>query len=385
MKIIYYLILAVIFNGSFVVHANSDIKINGFGSIVASSVFDGDGYLAEYPNLAIYEDSDLDFGQETRLGLQIRGTINDKMSATTQIIMRSANEYEPEVGWMFLSYELAADSSVQLGRMRVPVYHFSEYMDVGYAYPWIRVPSDTYSLDLTNYNGFRFMKQFEVNDYSLNLIGIYGQEDIEDSELMSYLFPDRIDRNFEDIFGLVLEFDADFIVLRSSYVQSDMVETRHLPAWLAPILGLDNTFASNSGMVDTNGDALVASNTDYDVSFFDVSVKARVNNFNFFAEYNKYDPFYKSYFASISYNWEQVEGYILWSKFDLDQAWESHDTSSIGLRYDFMPNVALKFDVSFFDDTGYNPFTLEPNPVYKADPDGDGDASLVSIGLDFVF
>ncbi len=80
-----------------------DIQINGFGSVVGASVIDGDGYIAEYMNLAIYEDDDLDFGQETRVGLQITGEINEKMSATTQLLFRASNDFDAEVAWAFLS------------------------------------------------------------------------------------------------------------------------------------------------------------------------------------------------------------------------------------------------------------------------------------------
>jgi len=135
---------------------------------------------------------------------------------------------------------------------------------------------------------------------------------------------------------------------------------------------------------------LVATDTQYDISFFDISAKITAGQFSFFLEYNKYDPFYESYFGSISYAWEDMQFYALYSKFDLDEAWESHDTKSLGLRYDFMPNVAFKADISIFSDTGYNPFTLDPNPVYAPAKllnggDGDGDATILSFGIDFVF
>ncbi len=362
-----------------------DIQINGFGSVVGASVIDGDGYIAEYMNLATYEDDDLDFGQETRVGLQITGEINEKMSATTQLLFRASNDFDAEVAWAFLSYDVLDDTTLQVGRLRAPVYHFSEFMDVGYAYPWLRIPADTYSLDITSYNGLRLMNSFSVGDHSLDLSLMYGQEKNENSELMSYLFPNQVDREFENLVGAVLQYDMDNISLRSSYVQGDLSETRHLSAELAGILGLPNTVPSNIGKTDQTGAPLVSADTDYDISFFDASVKAELGNVKFIAEYNKYKPFYISYFGSLSYTIDEYELYILYSKFDLDEAWESHDTQSIGLRWDFMPNVAFKLDLSQFDDTGYNPFSGAPNPVFKGDPDNDGDVTVLSAGFDFIF
>lgn len=207
----------------------------------------------------------------------------------------------------------------------------------------------------------------------------------ENSELMSYLFPNQVDREFENLVGAVLQYDMDNISLRSSYVQGDLSQTRHLSAELAGNEGVLNTVPSNIGKTDQTGAPLVSADTDYDISFFDASVKAELGNVKFIAEYNKYKPFYISYFGSLSYTIDEYELYILYSKFDLDEAWESHDTQSIGLRWDFMPNVAFKLDLSQFDDTGYNPFSGAPNPVFKGDPDNDGDVTVLSAGFDFIF
>ena len=369
------------------------ININGFGSVIAGSVVDGPGYIAEYPNLGIYEDDEIDFGAESRLGLQVTGTINERMSATTQLILRGANDYDTEIAWAYLSFNVSNEGTLQAGRLRVPVYHFSEYMDVGYAYPWIRIPADTYSLDLINYNGARYSHQFYFGDATMGVTVSYGNQTNDDDELMSYLFPERIDRDFEDIMGLVVNFDMGGIVLRSSYHEAEMFETRHLSRFVAEnILGIPSAalFASNTGMVDGDGNGLVAFDTEYDISFFDASVNATFGDFGVFLEYNKYKPFYKSYFGSLTYTFGEYQAYVLYSKFDLDQPWESHDTQSVGLRWDFATNVAFKVDVSKFDDTGFNPFTLEPNPVFQGarvvnGGDGDGDATIASVGFDFVF
>ncbi|MCV2883822.1 hypothetical protein OE749_03790 [Aestuariibacter sp. AA17] len=370
------------------------IRIHGFGSVVAASVIDGPGYIAEYPNLGTYdEDDSISFSPESRLGIQMMGNISERFSATTQIMLRGANDYDPEIAWAYLTYNVSNEGTLQAGRLRVPVYHFSEYMDVGYAYPWIRIPSDTYSLDLINYNGARYSHNFYIGESTLGLTFSYGNQTNDDDELMSYLFPERIDRDFSDIIGIVANLDLGGIVLRSSYVEAEMLETRHLSNFVAQnVLGLPDAilYPSSTGLTDSDGNSLVAFDTEYDISFFDASVNATFGDLGIFLEYNKYKPFYKSYFGSLTYTFGTVQAYVLYSKFDLDLPWESHDTQSVGLRWDFDTNVALKFDISKFDDTGYNPFTGDPNPVYQParvenGGDGDGDATIASIGIDFVF
>ena len=143
-------------------------------------------------------------------------------------------------------------------------------------------------------------------------------------------------------------------------------------------------------MVDSSGEPLVSFATGFDIAFIDLSFKWSPEQWTLFAEYNEYDPFYKSYFASVAYQFDAFQPYVMYSKFDLNDAWESHDTLALGVRYDLASNMALKFDISKFNDTGYNPFSGEPNPVYQPartanGGDGNGDATVLSLGIDFVF
>ena len=71
----------------------TEFNFNGFGTIAAGSIISGDGYIADYPNMGVYERS-FDLGQETRLGLQGEAKFDDKLSATLQIMSRAANDYE---------------------------------------------------------------------------------------------------------------------------------------------------------------------------------------------------------------------------------------------------------------------------------------------------
>lgn len=111
---------------------SADMHLSGFGSVVGAQAVDGSGYIADYPNLGIYDD-DLDFSQESRFGAQAIYFFDEKLSATIQGVARGANEFDPEMTWFFVRYAVTENSDVQAGRLRMPVYYFSEFMDVGYA------------------------------------------------------------------------------------------------------------------------------------------------------------------------------------------------------------------------------------------------------------
>lgn len=343
--------------------AAADFNFNGFGSITAATLIDGSGYIADYPNLGVYE-KDFDFGQETRLGLQGKAIIDDKLSATMQIMSRAANDYEAQVEWLYATYNLTSDTNLQAGRMRMPVYYFSDYMDVGYAYPWLRIPADTYSLDVTNFNGVKLNSTFKTGDvyYRLSLYG--GNESNPSDELMSYLFESfttNIDREFENILGAALDMTWGGLSVRGTYTQAAMEETQ--------------TYGDGSmGVID------------FDIKFYDLFAKYEFDSgFALMAEYNKYEPFYKSYFGSATYQTGALTYYVSWSQFDLDTPFEKHDTTSLGARWDLGDTYALKFDVSSMTDEGFNPFTNQPNPVYHDATNGDGDVTIFSVALDFVF
>ncbi len=335
-------------------YSSAEISVSGFGSAVLGTVVKGDGYIAEYPNLGVYDDN-FDFGQETKLGIQARAPIQQDLNLTLQMMTRGANEWEPQLEWMYLTYFFNDSVDIQVGRLRMPVYKYSEFMDVGFAYPWVRVPADTYSLDVVNYNGLRVNYLTGSESIPIRLSTYLGREKEENSELMSYLFGGDVDRDFKQIIGLVADGSYDFLNLRLSYTEAELDD-----------------------LLDGVGDTK-------DISFFDAAFTLSFGNLSILAEYNEYKPFYSSYFGSLNYQHNLNTYYLLWSKFDLDKPFEEHDTTSIGVRHNIGDNVALKFDLSFFADDGFNPFTGQPNPVFHNDDDGEGDSTILTIALDFVF
>ena len=246
----------------------------------------------------------------------------------------------------------------------MPVYYFSEYMDVGYTFPWVRIPSDTYSLDLTNFNGIRLNHSFNtaMSDFRFSIYT--GKEENIDDELMGYLFSGfstQIDRDYDDIVGLVLDMTSGRFTGRVTYTRASMLETQTL---------------NDSSLVDIP----------YDIKFTDVFIRYDFDSgISIMTEYNEFTPFYKSYFASVVYQINEIAYYANWSQFDLDTPFEKHNTTSIGFRYEMGDGYAFKVDISSMQDEGFNPFSGQPNPVYKADPDGSGDVTMLSFALDFVF
>ena len=92
-------------------------------------------------------------------GLQFQFAANDKTDIVLQLVADEENgDTVVEASWAYISYELMNDSmdlmgfgsldglSVRAGRLRLPWYQASEYLEVGYAYPWVTPPTAVYGL-----------------------------------------------------------------------------------------------------------------------------------------------------------------------------------------------------------------------------------------------
>ena len=97
------------------------------------------------------------------IGFQVNARVNDKTEAVLQLVGRGSEQNEIVAEWAYLSYAFTPKTSIKAGRLRVPFYSASEYIEVGYAYPWVRPPVDVYSLiPITAYYGLDLTTEFSA-------------------------------------------------------------------------------------------------------------------------------------------------------------------------------------------------------------------------------
>ena len=149
------------------------ISINGFGSIIAAQTLDNDETL--YGN-----DNDLSFQNESRFALQVAAPIGEKFSATAQIMARGEDDFEPSFEWAYLSYQATDNFMIMAGRQRFNLYKYSDYVDVGYAYHWIRPPQGVYSVPFSSGNGLGFLYNTALGDVDFNFSYKFIGDEISD-------------------------------------------------------------------------------------------------------------------------------------------------------------------------------------------------------------
>ncbi len=114
---------------------------------------------------------------DSRLGLQLDANFNQEWHAGVQWVARNhaGNFFEQNLDWAYLRWRPFDDLDVRLGRLGFDAFLLSDYRNVGYAYPWMRPPSEFYAPLFTyHFDGADIAKRFDVGGGWLTLKGYAG-------------------------------------------------------------------------------------------------------------------------------------------------------------------------------------------------------------------
>ena len=157
----------------------SMFTLSGFGTLgVTHSSLDTADFTstAFEPNGAGHS-HDYDFSDDSKLGLQLTGQFTKQLSAVVQVVSQHQydNSFTPYVEWANLKYAFTPDFSVRVGRIEVPTFLNSDYRDVGYANPWVRVPAEIYNTEpFTNSDGADASYRFHIGEAANTVKLLYG-------------------------------------------------------------------------------------------------------------------------------------------------------------------------------------------------------------------
>lgn len=125
---------------------DDSLRFNGFFSTGYSRASNDAGYAGVTEETSIYEQS--------IMGLQGTFTLNDDIQAVMQLVGRGGDEWDAEMEWAYMSYRPTNELQLRAGKMRLPLFMYSDFLEVGYAQPWARVPQTVYSSGgLSSYMG----------------------------------------------------------------------------------------------------------------------------------------------------------------------------------------------------------------------------------------
>lgn len=216
----------------------SNFKLSGYVSVVGGKVLNGklDGnysgptsingvscpcYVADWSNAGVYGEH-LSLAQESRIGVQGTYTLTPQASFTGHVVSRGTNG-NPDLAWAFGSYKLDGNWEVQLGRKRIPLYYYSDFQDIGVAYPWITPPPEIYGWEATNYNGASLRYSREMGDSQLTASVFTGQEKNKKSLYQKLYYPaGNTEVQWNNILGADLEINRGPLTLRAVAMSADV-------------------------------------------------------------------------------------------------------------------------------------------------------------------
>ncbi|MFT5162594.1 MAG: hypothetical protein ACI9FJ_001171 [Alteromonadaceae bacterium] len=403
-KIGYSTAILLLFNTQAATAAISDnIHINGFLTAAVAK-------LDEEANLAGVDD-EASFDALSVFGLQLSVDVDDRLSITTQLLGRGIDDYNIEAEWAFAKYKINDTLDIRAGKMRLPYFFYSDYLDVGHTYPWITPPIEAYgSMPTSIYNGVDLLYYREFGDYTVRFQPFVGQSN---DRIRLTTTGEEADLTFDNMRGIILHATDDTFTFRL------MVEKHSLT------LGLEDT-PTTSGLFDAllaNGfpDVVEQMNAhDEDVTFLEAGFSYDEGNVLVIGEWTSRDidgsvlpEKATGYYATFGYRFGEWMPHITFSKEESDVRPEitapfpsdvpelaglistveaarqsgdlSQESVTIGLRYDFTENAALKFEWKHVkSELGVNSFGTT-GLLTKVSPDYDGNLDQLGMALSVVF
>ena len=330
-------------------------------------------------------DDDISFKNESKFALQLSADLQEKLTATAQIIARGEDDFDATFEWAYVTYEYSDELQFSAGKMRVPFYKYSDFLDVGYAYRWVRPPRSVYGIPFSTYEGLSVVYNNQLGDWDSTLQGFYGAFDGDID-----VFGDSLPAELNNLGGINWSLSYDWFSARAAYIVADT----SISSNDSGLIGLVEVLNTN-GLTSTANDLT----TDEDeTTFVGIGFSIDYDNFLFDAEYTQFEvegsilAEQSQYYASAGYRIDDVIVHFTYEKND-----DKHDSSrfntlesipllnttvnfalesmraesnvyTIGARYDFHPSAAFKIDFSRFDDD----IT-------------DTETDVVAVGVDLVF
>ncbi|MEZ8010233.1 MULTISPECIES: hypothetical protein [Vibrio] len=411
--------LAVALATSFAAHATDEQKLAELENKVAileakelnsvADKFNFNGFaslnmqLGNHSHGFMKSENKVRFEEGSLIGLQGEFEVNESTSAVVQMVARGTKKenWTPDVEWAFLSHKVTPNLTLRGGKLRLPLFMYSDYLEVGYAQTSVRVPSEVYGpVVLTSLTGGDFIYDIELEDSTASFQGFVGAQKLSASK-HTY----SADTQFDDIVGGVINWTDDTWTLRAVYAQATVSSSTNWildndPLNLGNSYEMQNTkfndekakFYGIGGRYDNGNLALVSEVTrttvegfyqDVDAAYLTVSY--RVNEFTPYvtaahmettddAERNGQvkSTGMKALLGTGSPNDYKSAKYVA-SGLNVQRT-----TYSIGTRWDFMPNIALKGDVSYL--TNFGSTNGGVNASYKNE-----DNILYTVKVDAVF
>ncbi|CBL45276.1 hypothetical protein HDN1F_16930 [gamma proteobacterium HdN1] len=200
-----------------------DLRFDGFATFVVGQMLDDDE-LNHDPqgNLMTFRgfDDQINFQSNNVFAIQARADLGEGLSATAQIMAKGVDDYDAKFSWAYLSYELTPEWTISAGQMRIPYFYYSESLDVGYSYPFIRPPFNTYDIGgFDNISGLKAEWQTDVGNWVSRVTMLAGRTD---TTLKISQLPDPVKAQVSRMGLLAWSMNYDAFTVRGIYARANL-------------------------------------------------------------------------------------------------------------------------------------------------------------------
>jgi hypothetical protein len=162
------------------------------------------------------------FDADSRLGVQAALQVTPRLSALVQVLaeQRYNNSYRPDLEWANVKYQVTPDLSVRAGRVVLPVFMVTDSRRVGYANPWVRPPVEMYSLvPVTHSDGVDASWRISPGGFTNTLQATAGRTDSKFPNASGFEPGTAKVRN---LFSINDTFESGFATLRLIYGRASL-------------------------------------------------------------------------------------------------------------------------------------------------------------------
>jgi hypothetical protein len=335
----------------------ADIQWNGFASIVAGQTTSSSENLYGYEN-------EFEFDQDSIIALQASNDLGDGFGVTAQVLARGNNDYDPKFEWAYVSYDVDDSLRVIVGRQRAPFYMYSDFLDVSYAYPWITPPTGVYDVLFNSYDGLGAIYTTDVGEFDLTTQFMYGK----------YTGSDGANEGIEaeKMTGFAVTATRDWLTLRASYFTAKTTTPSgelqfFVDAWQNEgynsiadkfeFIEEDTSFAELGFQIDHNDYLLIGEYTKLEIkdvftgaseSYF-VTAGKRFDDFLLHVTYGADEANPSNITSEVAFGLSPSIDLIKgMTEFLGEAVKEESKYVTLGLRWEFNPSAALKFEYTSF-------------------------------------
>jgi hypothetical protein len=368
-----------------------DITFRGFGTVgLVHAQANGATFIRDITEPKGATNQGLSWQTDTRVGFQVNLKISDTLEGVAQAVSHYQwdNNFHPELTWAFLKYSPDDMFDVRAGRIGFDALLAADTRDVGFTYLWARPPVEYYgTLPVPYIDGADIVLRHQLGSGvgRLKLFsGITRQkiptffgltEDLSGSRITG-AFADYQDNHWTGRIG-----KADIRLAQGFPGEVDIVSELHDQATQAgegtPLQQALNSYAKDVSLLGKH-----ISFSSIGLAYEDGPLQTQMALLHFTSQTLLYPEAHSGY-ISAGYRIDKLTPYVTISavksrkssraddllnkgadpslydlaNFMLTTGQEIQHTISLGMRYDMLPNVALKFQMDVIRNQNCSPVT----------------------------